>query len=204
MEEVLGFEDGELKRLAHLARTPLDIRREHDELAAQVRQLRALLLARGGRQAPAAKTLGERTAELDNVVPVTAGGMVPVINDVAAGYPRDFSDLDYPPSIADEYVRCPDVHDHQAFAARVVGDSMAPQYLEGDIVVFAPNTPADDGDDCFVRFLDGQTAFKRVYQDDPDRVRLQPLNSRHPAETFSRHEVTGVWPAVFRIQQIRR
>ena len=76
---------------------------------------------------------------------------IPIINKVPAGYPTDFTDLDYPPSVADEYVRCPDIHDPQAFAARVVGDSMEPAYREGDIVVFAPNTPAESGQDCFVR-----------------------------------------------------
>ena len=76
---------------------------------------------------------------------------IPIINQVPAGYPKDFTDLDYPPSVADEYVRCPDTNDPQAFAARVVGDSMEPDYRQGDIVLFAPNTPAENGQDCFVR-----------------------------------------------------
>jgi len=127
---------------------------------------------------------------------------IPVINKVPAGYPRDFTDLDYPPSVADEYVRCPDIHDPQAFAARVVGDSMEPDYHEGDIVVFAPNTPAESGQDCFVRLETGETTFKRVYQDTPATLRLQPLNARHPAHIISRREVTGLWPAVVRIAHL--
>ena len=61
---------------------------------------------------------------------------VPLINKVAAGYPREFTDLAYPARVADEYVRCPDLDDPDAFAARVVGDSMQPNYAEGDIVIF--------------------------------------------------------------------
>src|SRR5215217_726543 len=53
---------------------------------------------------------------------------VPVVNRVSAGYPRDFTDLSYPPRVADEYVSCPDVADRDAFAARVAGDSMTPKY----------------------------------------------------------------------------
>ncbi len=198
LEEVLGFEEGALRKVAHLSQTPEDIRQEHEALEIEVHRLRSLL-TEGQAAAPTAAP-GARS----NAVPVLPKGLVPVINDVTAGYPHDFTDLGYPPSVADEYVRCPDVSDPQAFAARVVGDSMMPSYIEGDIVVFSPNSPAQGGEDCFVRFQDGQTTFKRVYQDGPETVRLQPLNSRYPAETFDRREITGVWPAVFRIQRIRR
>ena len=129
-------------------------------------------------------------------------GDIPIINKVPAGYPKGFTDLDYPPSVADEYVRCPDIHDPQAFAARVVGDSMEPAYREGDIVVFAPNTPAESGQDCFVRLDTGETTFKRVYQDDPATLRLQPLNEKYPAHIVPRREVTGLWPAVVRIERL--
>ena len=72
-----------------------------------------------------------------NIEQVTANA-VPVINRVSAGYPRDFTDLGYPPRVADDYVSCPDVSDRDAFAARVHGDSMVPKYREGDIVIFSP------------------------------------------------------------------
>ena len=110
---------------------------------------------------------------------------VPVINKVSAGYPKDFTDLAYPPQVADEYVGCPDVQDKDAFAARVHGDSMTPKYRPGDIVIFSPALSPKNGDDCFVRFEDGQTTFKRVFFEndatDTPVIRLQPRNekSRH-------------------------
>lgn len=89
---------------------------------------------------------------------------VPLINKVAAGYPREFTDLGYPARVADEYVRCPDIDDPDAFAARVVGDSMLPEYREGDIVVFSPLRAIKSGMDCFARLEpDGETTFKRVF-----------------------------------------
>jgi SOS-response transcriptional repressor LexA len=126
-----------------------------------------------------------------------------VINKVQAGYPHHFTDLDYPPSVADEYVRVPDVHDPQAFAARVVGDSMEPRYHEGDLVVFAPNMPVRNGDECFVRFsVDDSTTFKRYLQRG-DRIRLEPLNTKYQPEEYDREEINGLWPAVMRIERIR-
>ena len=124
---------------------------------------------------------------------------------MAAGYPAHFTDLDYPPGVADEYVRCPDLHDTQAFAARVVGDSMEPEFREGDIVVFSPNTQPRPGDDCFVRFdEDGGTTFKRFYQDNKTTIRLQPRNNAYPAMTYPAEKITGLWPALFRIEQLRK
>src|SRR6185295_1886767 len=88
---------------------------------------------------------------------------VPLINSVAAGYPREFTDLGYPARVAAEYVRSPGIDDPDAFAARVVGDSMAPDYREGDVVVFSPARPVKSGTDCFVRLeRDDMMTFKRV------------------------------------------
>lgn len=132
---------------------------------------------------------------------------VPLINKVAAGYPREFTDLSYPARMADDYVRCPDIADPDAFAARVVGDSMEPEYREGDIVVFSPARAIKDGDDCFARLeLDGETTFKRIYfQKDgagAEYIRLQPINNKYPPRTLAREEVAGLYAAVTAIRRI--
>src|SRR5437867_2110606 len=98
-----------------------------------------------------------------------ATNAVPVINKVSAGYPKDFTDLSYPKGAADDFVSCPDVQDKDAFAARIHGDSMTPKYREGDIVIFSPSLSPRDGDDCFVRFEDGHTTFKRVFFESGDK-----------------------------------
>lgn len=126
---------------------------------------------------------------------------VPLINSVAAGYPRAFTDLGYPARVADEYVRCPDLDDPDAFAARVVGDSMLPDYREGDIVVFSPARPVVSGTDCFARIEpDHESTFKRAYfekgPDGEDLIRLQPLNPAYPPRVFPREQVAGLYAAV--------
>jgi len=140
-----------------------------------------------------------------NIEPINTG-TVPIINKVAAGYPRDFTDLSYPRGVADEYLSCPDVRDTDAFAARVHGDSMFPKYTEGDIVVFSPAAAMKDGDDCFVRFEDGKTTFKRVFfeQDESDRstIRLQPRNERYRPQVVPREQINGMYKAVYRYQRL--
>ena len=43
LEKALSFGRGELTRLAHLERTPVDIREEHERLSGQVKELRHLV-----------------------------------------------------------------------------------------------------------------------------------------------------------------
>src|SRR5690606_12708817 len=135
-----------------------------------------------------------------------ASNAVPVINKVSAGYPKDFTDLSYPPRVADDYVGCPEVQDKDAFAARVHGDSMRPKYQEGDIVIFSPAAPLRDGDDCFVRLESGQTTFKRVFFETGEAgqavIRLQPRNEKYRAQVLAREDVTGVYRAMYRYERL--
>lgn len=141
-----------------------------------------------------------------SVQPVALPLEVPLINKVAAGYPREFTDLAYPARVADEYVRCPDVSDPDAFAARVVGDSMEPEYREGDVVVFSPARAVRNGMDVFARLEpDHETTFKRVYfegESGSERIRLQPLNSKYPPRVVEREQVAGLYAAVTVMRRI--
>ncbi|MCA9282761.1 MAG: helix-turn-helix domain-containing protein, partial [Phycisphaerales bacterium] len=212
LEEALGLERGRLVSLGEWQSTPDEVRRRVIDLEAQQHLSQRLveLLAKDGvdasfRSGELRRLVerlsaggGERSIDLIGVLPT----QVPLINKVIAGYPREFTDLGYPARVADEYVSVPGVSDADAFAARVVGDSMNPEYAEGDIVVFSPRADALDGSDCFVRLeRDEETTFKRVYfeRDGEDRevIRLQPLNSAYPPRAVLREEVAGVYAAVY-------
>ncbi len=130
-------------------------------------------------------------------------GVVPLINKVAAGIPAEFTDYDYPAQVADEYVPCMGVQDPEAFAARVLGESMMPEYREGDVIVFSPGRAVMDGSDCYVRLLpDHQSTFKRIFFEAGDRVRLQPLNPAFKAKVVGREEIDGLYAAVMRMTPI--
>jgi SOS-response transcriptional repressor LexA/DNA-binding Xre family transcriptional regulator len=133
---------------------------------------------------------------------------IPVINKVAAGYPQEFTDLGYPAGVADSYVAAPtDLDDPNAFAVRVVGDSMEPRYHEGDVVILSPAAPIETGCDCFVRFSleadnGGESTFKRVFFDADDRVRLQPLNERYAAVVVRPAAIEGIFRAIARHERL--
>ena len=139
---------------------------------------------------------------IDEAMPV--GRQIPIINGVAAGYPTEFTDLDYPASVADDYIACPDITDPNAFAARVVGDSMAPDYRAGEVVVFSPQLDTPAGSDCFVRLeRNNETTFKRVYfEDNGAAIRLQPINPQYPPQTVKREQVTGLYRAAYVMRRV--
>ena len=235
--EALGLDSESLVARAHLSQLPEDVKARLGRLRAifdsTEEVIRALLAAKGetaegGEEMPAGETPPE-TLRLDLESLHQSGLLhhlaewgdqrvearrarvrpIPVINKVSAGYPQDFTDLGYPAGIADKYVAAPaELADPNAFAVRVVGDSMEPKYHEGDIVIFSPAARVESGDDCFIRFAvtggpsDGESTFKRIFFDAEDRVRLQPLNERY-APTFIRpNEIAGIFRAVARHEKL--
>ena len=110
------------------------------------------------------------------------------------------------PAADSEYVSCPDVNGCDAFAARVHGDSMTPDFHEGDIVIFSPTADRREGDACLVKLANGWTTFKRVFPqlDEQGRriVRLQPINSTYAATTILAETVENIYPAVFKYTRV--
>ncbi len=209
LERVLEFEQGLLIHIAHMERMPSDIREMCEAQEAENQKLRQIVKQVVGKRRGKSKTkLEALLAESDlNVeeekAPLAPGRLVPIINKVQAGYPAEFNDLDYPVGVADDYVRCPDLHDPNAFAVRVVGDSMEPKFFEGDIVIFSPAAEVRSGDDCFVRFkMPHETTFKRVFFEGDDQVRLQPRNESYSPTVVEGKRIDGVYRATIRYQRL--
>jgi repressor LexA len=188
LEATLGFDTGVLLYLAHMERLPADIRETIEKTEAENARLQHIY--KGPDKTP--ETQPKKMS-------ISAGRLIPIINKVAAGYPTDFNDLDYPVGIADDYIRCPDVHDPNAFAVRVVGDSMEPKFKEGDIIIFSPKVEVRNGDDCFVRFASPhETTFKRVFREANDIVRLQPRNEKYAPMMVEGTRISGIYRAIIR------
>jgi len=137
---------------------------------------------------------------------------IPLINRVTAGSASEFTDLDYPRGIADQYIPAPDLPEtpvSSAFALKILGDSMAPDYVEGQIIIVAPSPPSaepKDGDDCVVRLDEKEnfaTTFKRIYfimnQGEPAAVRLVPLNPAHAERVVAIANISGIYPILYRL-----
>ena len=207
LEGALGFPTGLLLNIGHLERMPADIRKGYEEAEAKNQKYRKIiqdLIHSNTDVSDLPHILSQEDLNTEPVEhEVKAGMLVPVINKVAAGYPVDFDDMGYPVGYADDYVRCPDIHDPNAFAVRVIGDSMEPKFREGDIVIFSPKTDVQNGDDCFVRLgQPHETTFKRVFFEADNRVRLQPRNQNYAPTIVDGDRITGMYKAVIRYEKL--
>lgn len=207
LEKVLDFERGLLLHIAHMERLPSDIRQQYESTESENQKWREFarnLIEKKVNPNKLKSLLAKRKLTIKQTKPsIAAGRAVPVINKVSAGYPTDFDDLDYPVGIADDYIRCPDLHDPNAFAVRVVGDSMEPKFHEGDIVVFSPVAEVRNGDDCFIRFATPhETTFKRVFFEADNKVRLQPRNEKYSPSIIDGKRINGLYRAIIRHERL--
>lgn len=189
IERALGLAANDLVRLAHLERTPSDIRAQMD----------LERFYREGIPHKPARPVDDSTSAIDFL------RSIPLINKVAAGYPSDFTDKGYPVGIADEYVSVPDIDDTNAFAVSVVGDSMEPRLHEGDVLIISPGEPVGQGDICFVRIDEnGETSstIKQVWHDDETNVRLESFNPKYASRIVKREHIGGLYRAVRRLEKL--
>ena len=207
LEQVLKFSPGALRHVANLDRMPADVRQQFEEYEAENQKWRNLVKdlkgkGKGNKQIDA--MLAESNLEITNDSSTfNPGRLIPVINKVAAGYPVDFDDLDYPAGFADDYVRCPDIDDPHAFAVRVIGDSMETSFVQGDIVIFSPGAEVRNGDDCFVRFAEPhETTFKRVFFEPDNNIRLQPRNDKYAPAIVEGQRINGMYRAVIKYERL--
>ncbi len=217
LEAALDMQPGGLSEIVELQATPQRVRdelAERREQAEAARQLAAMLRGAGPGGLDRAFESGALQKLVERIAPTgddaaafgePVGALlpraVPLINLVPAGQAAEFTDLGYPARVADSYVAAPDLADPDAFAARVTGDSMEPEYREGDVVIFSPSRDVQSGMDCFARLEpDSELTFKRVYleraADGCEVIRLQPLNPKYPARGEPREMVAGLYPAV--------
>ncbi|MCF8197535.1 MAG: S24 family peptidase [Sulfuritalea sp.] len=71
----------------------------------------------------------------------------------------------------------------EPFALMVLGDSMEPEFLEGEIILIEPEGLATDGSFVLAQ-LDGEWIFRQLKRQD-EGWRLQALNPTYPGANIS-------------------
>jgi SOS-response transcriptional repressor LexA len=106
-------------------------------------------------------------------------GRVPLISWVQAGHWTEIVD-NFEPGDAEDWVETTAKVSSNAFALRIVGDSMAPRVPDGAVVIFDPGRGYHHGSLVLAkRTGDQQATFKQLWYDGPTPF-LKPLNDRFP------------------------
>jgi SOS-response transcriptional repressor LexA len=98
--------------------------------------------------------------------------------------------------VEDRISRPFDVRDPRAYGVRVRGDSMAPAYRPGMVLVISPNTPVRDGDEVYVQLLDGERLLK-VARRMPGGWLLESINPAYEARFVKRSEIGAMHPVLW-------
>jgi len=86
--------------------------------------------------------------------------------------------------------------DKQYFALRVCGDSMWPDFLDGDNVIVRKETTCQSGDVCVVYTDERHATLKQVKLNDDGSITLHPKNPSYPPRTFSASDVSSIPVAI--------
>ena len=79
----------------------------------------------------------------------------------------------------------------QYFGLKIKGDSMEPDYLDGDVIIFEKVDDCENGDDCVVMCNGNEGTFKRVRKNE-NGITLQPLNPKYEPKTYSNEEIENL------------
>lgn len=114
---------------------------------------------------------------------------IPVIGYAQAGADGYFDDCGFPVGTGWDEIAFPDVADESAYALEITGDSMAPMYRDGDVIVVSPASPIRRGDRVVVRSQAGEVMAKILRRRSAERIELASLNPDYPDRVFGHDEV---------------
>lgn len=125
---------------------------------------------------------------------------VPVVGDVAAGYPvfareeiLDYEELDA------RYFQA-----GQFFGLRIAGDSMEPDIHKGDVVIVRRQEDADTGDICVVKVNGERATCKRIKKTE-DGLMLISVNPNYLPMVFNSEQIAQLPVSIIgKVVELRR
>lgn len=80
--------------------------------------------------------------------------------------------------------------DEHAYALEISGDSMAPLYRDGDIVIVSPAAPVRRGDRVVVKTIAGEIMAKELKRQTARSIELRSINPAYPDRVIPRDELS--------------
>jgi len=125
----------------------------------------------------AAAVIGHSAGQESNITPAPqATGMCPEISWVQAGAWTEVCHVERDPEAITWHPR-PAGASEQTFVLRVVGESMAPEYLPGTLIYVDPERAPENGKDVVAVMTEtGEATFKRLIEEPGHGRMLKALN----------------------------
>lgn len=79
----------------------------------------------------------------------------------------------------------------QYFGLKVKGNSMEPEYIDGDIIILEKIEDCESGQDCVVMVNGNSGTFKRVFKNE-NGIILQPLNSEYQPMIYTNEQIESL------------
>jgi repressor LexA len=126
---------------------------------------------------------------------------IPVLGSIPAGIPMEMiEDIVDWEDISEEMLK----GGKRYFALKIKGDSMFPEYLNGDVIIVLKQDDCESGQDCVVAVNGDDATFKRVFKID-NGITLQPLNNSYMPMFYSNDDVLNKPVKILGVvKQIRR
>lgn len=94
-----------------------------------------------------------------------------------------------------EFVSAPGLRQRhpRAVAWRIDGESMAPRFRDGDLVITSPDHPAVEMQPCVARQADQIGVNCKLFRRDGDDVLLIPVNEAYPVQRIPAAKIVWAW-----------
>lgn len=79
----------------------------------------------------------------------------------------------------------------QYFGLKIKGNSMEPDYLDGDVIIFQKQDDCESGDECCVMVNGSDGTFKKVIKNE-NGIILQPLNSEYQPMFYTNEQIKSL------------
>lgn len=208
LKNALGLNWGELADFIGISRSMLDflrtgVRTPGAKVLRKIEQAERQLVGKTGQEVPT--KMGRNSAHEDpmtfSAMPELEGKpiakMIPVVGmAAAAGYDPTLAPLCELWEGSDDQIPCvlPDIEG--LFALRIMGDSMAPKLLEGDVIAVRNITPKT-GDICVTLHRQDGVLCKKWYWRN-GIIRLEAINESGKTYSWTKDEFMAQQPLIWR------
>ena len=130
--------------------------------------------------------------EFSELMDGNGAGRVPVIGFAQAGNRGFFDDAGYPVGGSWEDITFPALHDPTAYGLRISGDSMAPVFRDGDLIIVSPASNIRPQDRVVVKTIEGEVMAKELIRRGALGIELKSFNPNFEDRFVPANEIDWV------------